>query len=434
MSLFFYEKVSAANKDAPNVLLLTLDACRPDHFGCYGYGRNTTPTLDKLAGEGVFFTQAFSQSAWTTPGILSLFTSLYPPTHAVDVRDRTLSEGVPTLPKALKETGYAVPVLHRLVDIPNYWNLGFDTANKEQFQGNEGDDLLKLLEAYKDKKFFIWYHYHGLHLPYNPLAPYDTMFQKEVAGASSPGQDSEAVLAVKNKVVIKSGSLHFNPEDKDPVIALYDGQLRQMDDFVGLLLEKMKQWNIFNNTLIVITADHGEELLEHGFVGHASTSLNAKLYEEIIHIPLILWWPGKLKHTVIDNLAQQVDVMPTILELLGLPVPQGLQGTSLLPFIKGNAAGGSRPVFCETVLGGYQSTEEMKKIRLRCIRTKRWKLIYTNTPTQTLNGKEAGGEQYELYDLEADPKEERNVMEQHPSTARELKKALFRWMETTTGK
>ena len=148
----------------PNILLFTIDACRPDHFGCYGYGRNTTPNIDKIASEGALFTHAFSQSAWTTPGMISIFTSLYPPTHGVDVKSSTLKEDVLTLPKVLKENGYVAPVLPKFVDIQNYWHLGFDVVDKEQFQGGEGEDLLKLLEAYKDQRFFIWYHYHSFHL------------------------------------------------------------------------------------------------------------------------------------------------------------------------------------------------------------------------------------------------------------------------------
>ena len=416
----------------PNILLFTIDACRPDHFGCYGYGRNTTPNIDKIASEGGLFTHAFSQSAWTTPGMISIFTSLYPPTHGVDAKDRTLKDDVLTLPRVLKRNGYAAPVLPKFVDIPNYWHLGFDVVEKERFQAEEGADLLKLLEAYKDQRFFIWYHYHGLHLPYNPQNPYDKIFQEDIF--SDISADSEAVSVVKKKSVIKNNSVNFNNTDRKTVVALYDGQVKQLDDYMGQLTEKMKKWGILDNTVIIITSDHGEELFEHGFIGHASTSLNAKLYDEIIHIPLIIWWPKKVKHRVVDELVQQIDIMPTILDMLGLPPSEGLQGYSLLPSIQGKPANNLRPVFCETILGGYQSTKEMEEIRLRCVRTKEWKLIYTNTPASDVSRGGLNEGKYELYNLSSDPNEERNIFENHPDVVKELKKKLFPWIETTTSK
>jgi len=325
-----------------------------------------------------------------------------------------------------------VPVLPKFVDIPNYWHLGFDVVDKERFSGEEREDLLKLLEAHKDQRFFIWYHYHGLHLPYNPQNPYDKIFQEDIFSGISA--DTETVSVVKKKSVIRNNSVNFNSTDRKIVVALYDGQVKQLDDYMGQLTEKMKKWGILDNTVIIITSDHGEELFEHGFVGHASTSLNAKLHDEIIHIPLIIWWPKKVKHRVVDELAQQIDIMPTILDMLGLPPSEGLQGYSLLPSIQDKSANNLRPVFCETILGGYQSTKEMEEIRLRCIRTKEWKLIYTNTPTRNVNSGGLDDGKYELYNLSSAPKEERNIFENHPEVAKELKKKLFQWIETTTSK
>ncbi|MBI2470894.1 MAG: sulfatase [Planctomycetes bacterium] len=430
--LFILESRTEAKEGLPNILLFTVDACRTDHFGCYGYGRNTTPNINKLAGEGALFTNAFSQSAWTTPGMISIFTSLYPPVHGVDAKDRTLKDDVLTLPEVLKANGYTVPVLPRFVDIQNYWHLGFDAVDKERFSGEEGEDLLKLLEAYKDRRFFIWYHYHGLHLPYNPQKPYDKIFQEDISG-SIPAE-TESIGLVKTKSVIKNGSVSFNGAEKKAVIALYDGQIRQLDDYVGQLTEKMRQWGILDDTVLVITSDHGEELFDHGFIGHASTSLNAKLYDEIIHIPLIIRWPEKVKHRIAYELVQQIDIMPTILDMLDLPIPEGLHGRSLLKTIQGKLTNDSRPVFCETILGGFQSTQEMEEVRLRCVRTKEWKLIYTNTMGSDLNNKGTNDGKYELYDMSDDTKEERNVYDNHPDIVKELKKKLFQWIETTTSK
>jgi len=415
---------SEAQNNLPNILLFTIDACRPDHFGCYDYQYDTTPHIDALARKGFLFTRAFSQSAWTTPGMISIFTSLYPHVHTVDAKGKTLDEDILTLPDILKTNGYKVPVLPRFVDIPNYWHLGFDMVSKEQFQGEErgeGEDLLKLLEAYKDQKFFIWYHYHSLHLPYNPQSPYDKMFSQHIEKSTSA--DSEAVATVKKRSVIKAGSIGFNDNDKETVIALYDGQLRVLDDYIGRLVEKMKAWNILDNTIIIITSDHGEELFEHGFIGHASTSLNAKLYDEIIHVPLIILWPKLLKPGISDELVQQIDIMPTLLEMLGIPEPSGLQGRSLFSVIRGTSGTKSHPVFSETILGGYQSTREMEEIKLQCIRTNEWKLIRTTG---------TGSDRYELYNMNKDQAEKRNVIENYPSVSNGLVKELLRWTKTAT--
>lgn len=403
-----------AMEHRPNILLFTIDACRPDHLGCYGYSKNLTPNIDSLAKEGALFINAFSQSAWTTPGMISIFTSLYPFTHKVEARGDSLDTKVVTLPEILRENGYAVPVLPRFVDIPNYRNLGFDAVEKGQFEGKEVGDLLKLLHAYKDQPFFIWYHYHGLHLPYNPPDSY----RKEIAEANGmkPEHESEGVSLIKTKSVIKHDAVVFTDEEKSLAVALYDSQLPPLDDSIGILAAKLKEWELYENTIIIITSDHGEELFEHGFVGHASTSINAKLYDEIIRIPLIILWPKKITHKRIGANVQQIDIMPTILDMLGIAKTNALEGRSLLPLMEKDQGGESPIVYCETIMGGYQSTEVLRNIRLRCIRTERWKLI-------AKNGNNV--DTYELYDLESDPQEKNNVAGKYPDIELDLKEKLF---------
>jgi len=418
-SLFIMAYICCGNlyaKDGrPNILLFTIDACRPDHFGCYGYSRKLTPNIDRLAGEGALFTNAFSQSAWTTPGMISIFTSLHPFAHKVESRGDSLDSQIPTLPEVLKENGYAVPVLPRFVDIPNYWNLGFDVLEKGKFQGKEGEDLLELLHAYKEKRpFFIWYHYHELHLPYD--SP-DLQSRGIAEGeGKKPVIESEGISLIKTKPVIKHDSVVFTGEDKSRAVALYDGQLVSLDEYVGKLIKKLKEWELYENTIIIITSDHGEELFEHGFVGHASTSLNAKLYDEMIRIPLIIVWPKKISHKRIDAYAQQIDIMPTILDILDIPTNTQPEGRSLLPLIEDDQSDWSATIYCETIMGGYQSTEELRNIRLRCIRTEEWKLIAKNSNEF---------DRYELYNLINDPGEKENVIGKYPDIAIGLKEKLF---------
>ncbi|MDP6775942.1 MAG: sulfatase-like hydrolase/transferase, partial [Candidatus Latescibacteria bacterium] len=162
----------------PNVLLITVDTFRPDHIGVYGYGRNTTPALDRLAEDGVVFTDAISSSSWTTPGLLSGLTGLWAPTHGVDVRGKALRKGTPTMATLLREAGYAAPDILYLSSLPNFQNLGLTATypERDRYLPSGDEVLFKALEAYQDSTFFLYYHYRNLHLPYNPTPPYDRMF------------------------------------------------------------------------------------------------------------------------------------------------------------------------------------------------------------------------------------------------------------------
>ena len=152
----------------PNILLVTVDTFRPDHLGYYGYPLDTSPHLDTLSSEGVFFKQAFSSSGWTTPGLISILTSLYAPTHGVDIRGRSLAPQVETLVDALRGAGYRVPDLFFLTEIPNFANLGFEAYAKRDQLIHDGDEILfHWLEQESDPEqpFFLYYHYRDLHLP-----------------------------------------------------------------------------------------------------------------------------------------------------------------------------------------------------------------------------------------------------------------------------
>ena len=414
---------AARASERPNIVLITVDALRPDHLGCYGYERETSPALDAIAEEGVVFTQAISSSAWTSPGVLSLLTSLHVPTHGVDIRGKTLDPKVVTLPDLLVANGYVAPDLTYLTSIPNFLNLGFQPYPGKIRDAALGDEILmRWLREHREEPFFVYYHYRDVHLPYDPSAPYDRMFTPE--GYDRPGFVREKVRIVREEVTIPAGSVGFDVGDRDWVRGLYDGAVREMDDtFLRPLLRTLEEIGLRDNTLLIVTADHGEELLDHGFVGHASTSLSSTLYDELIRIPLIMYWPKRLPSGLrIENQVQILDVMPTVLDLLGIPAPEGGQGRSLVPLIRGDAVEAERPAFCETSPGGYQSTPELFEIRVRCVRTPSWKLLYTHAPQ---------GHTYRLYDLLADPEEKRDAGPDHPDLMADLKATLHRWIVHT---
>ena len=411
----------ALGRDLPNVLLITVDTFRHDRLSCAGYGRETTPNLDRIASEGVLFTQAISSSSWTTPGLMSVLTGLYAPTHGVDARDRSLRPDAPTLPRLLKPLGYASPDICYLTVIPNFAGLGFDAYARRDSLLTSGDEVLfRCLEDYRGQRFFIYYHYRDLHLPYNPAPPYDRLFAPE--GFDPAKLPDVKRRAVTEDVMIPFGHVTFEEGDREWITGLYDGEVRQMDErFFGRLEETLVRLGLKERTLLIVTADHGEELLDHGFVGHASTSLKGTSYDEVIRIPLILRYPGGLAGgRQVTEQVQNIDVAPTVLDLLRAEAPEALQGQSLLPLIRGEAGWRERPAFCETTPGGYQAPPEMLKTRVRSMRTPEWKFIRTTGPS---------GDEVELYHLKEDPGERRSVVAEYPDVAREMRAELERWVE-----
>ncbi len=375
---------------AQNVLLFTIDSCRADRFGCYGYTRKTTPNIDAWAKTGTLFRNAYSTSAWTAPGLLSILTGLYPPTHDVNNRDHMGSPDLLTLIKIFKERGYQVPNLNFFSFAPYYNNVGLSSVEHKYFGPNSGDELVSWLEKNaglpKGKPMFVWYHTTLLHQPYNPAST-DLPAPKEEL------QKSPGIRAVMTGAIVSKGSTQFKPEDRAILDSLYNAELRRIDRFFGRILDVLKQKMLLKKTLVILTADHGEELLDHGFVGHASTSLNAKLYEELVRIPLVLSWSGKIESNQrVLRRVNQTDVFPIILELLEIKVSDYVQGRNLFS----NPA--ERPIFFESVIAGNQTTKEKEGIWVRAILKDDYKYISTG----------------ELYNLRTDPGETQNLVKAKP--------------------
>lgn len=435
--LFVLSPLAHANDNKPdlNVILLTADTFRPDHLGFSGYHRDTTPFLDSIAKKGVVFENTIGSASWTSPGLISIITGLYPHVHGVDARSRSLLPNTNTLFKVFKENGYRVPNLSYLTVIPNFSGLGMETpenANRGSNNGLYENELVSWLKQYskqgkergqKDKKysnFMTWYHYRKLHLPY-------TSSLIEDKSVSSP-----AIKKIKKQSVIPYKTVEFSDADRKKTNELYDNQLADFDAFVKNIYEELVRLKLDKNTLIVISADHGEELFEHGFVGHASTMIHATMYDEVIKVPLVFHLPSRLKQGVtVKKQVRQIDIMPTILDIAGLPIPNSIQGVSLLPVINGkdtfDDVAVDRPsekyAISEAVIGGYQTPIEDQYKKIYAIRSTEWKLI-----KEIIEGKE----RYQLYDLKSDPKEKVNLVDKKPEKVSELKKQLedaYRKME-----
>jgi len=406
-----------------NIFLISVDCLRPDHLGCYGYGRPTSPTLDGLAQEGVKFTQTISVAPWTSPSLISLLTSFYPLVHGVDGRAKYLPQGIPTPIKILKRSGYLVPGISYIHTVLNYQNLGFDVV-KEPTQHEEKNEEIRInewLEKNYRQKFFFWHHFYTPHLPYNPLPKYRKLFINQNEELS---EDLKHKLElIRTQPVIREGMVDFKKEDIPYIISLYDAEIRQLDDQVESIINKLKELGILYKTILIITADHGEEFLEHENIGHASTTLAASLYDECIRIPLIFWNPRVLPQgKTIYRQIQNIDIMPTIFSLLNLEMDIPVDGKSLLPLIQNRQSGPLRKyAFSDTTPGGFQSTEEQEKGRIRSIRTKDWKLIHYYTP---------GKEYYLLFNLKKDSLEGKNVFKKQQQIVQNLIFQLRKWTFT----
>ena len=382
--------VSAATQPTPpNIILIIIDTLRSDHLGCYGYRRSTSPAMDAIAAEGVRFDQAISAASWTTPAVMSMFTSLPSSLHQAVLGSTALPEGMTTLAAELKKGGYqtAAIVVNPYTSSKFGFNRGFDLYddNSIQLAAGLGDlDLynnsvsdkvtqyaVKWLKSSRrsDRPFFLHVFYFDPHYDYMPPSPYDGMFtDPDYCG----GQDGSKITTLEGKPLSNA--------DKEQILGLYDGEIRFTDDLIKVLIDTLRNMNLLTNTLLVITADHGDEFWEHDGVGHGRT-----LYDELLRVPLIIHWPNEIKpKQVVTRQVSLIDLMPTILDMVGLPIPSQCRGQSLVSLFKSSSSRTftERPVFAETE----------SKISLKCIRTPSQKLIeYIKDKT------------FEAYDMDNDP-------------------------------
>ena len=422
-----------------NVFWILEDALRPSHMGCYGYPKNTTPNCDRLAREGVVFEAAMATATHTLPPIISMLTGQTTATHGIvncerfaKWRDEGLWEGVTTPLHTLAANGY-------LIDgewVSRWAQLGFtrDTAS---------DDIEGYFERNRDKKWFFYAEPYPTHLPYDPPDEYLRMFLDE--GYTPSEGTLERMRVVRNFLIVHPSGLvskfeageedpipddecddahkrtaamvDLLSEDKSLVHALYDGEVRVFDDLVGRWIDKLEELGILDDSLVIVTADHGEELMERGYVGHSSCNLMGTLYDEALRVPLIMRYPRRLPQgQVIANQVSHIDIMPTIFELVELPPPENADGVSLLPLIAGEVEHFREEAYAETTPAGWQALKNDDR-EIWCVRTARWKLILNANAAKTTRV-------YELYDLERDPDETDNIFSATHATAQKLMSKL----------
>lgn len=384
-----------------NVLLITVDTLRADHMGCYNYPLETSPFMDKMAGEGTLFTQCYAPVPITLPSHCSIMTGTYPLHHGVrdNARYQRLDESNRTLAEVLLERGFQTAavvsafVLDKRFGISQGFDFYDDTLDepygqmspgvpppqdsearllwerqRSRFQQRAEKTTLKALSwvAQRDPEspFFLWVHYFDPHDPYLPPESFRTLFP---------------------------------PQGKDPVsycISGYDGEIRYTDEQIQKLLEGVDQEGILAQTLVVLTSDHGEGLGDHKEQGKPIIDHGNNLYIEALRVPLLFRCPYRVpKRKAIHSRVSLLDIAPTILSFLGFTAPEVIQGRDLWPLILGEGELADRDLFFETLLPEIRNMGS----RQEGLQDDQWKFILH------------GGGHTELYNITRDPLERENL-------------------------
>lgn len=305
-----------------DVLLVSADSLRTDRLRPWNpEAAVPTPHLEELAAGGVTYVNAWASSPWTAPSMVSVFTGLYPPSHGVAYRDDTTPRELPTLPRLLAHRGYRLGNFSFFSQISYFRNLGLGEPVPGLTHGTVAEVFgAWLAEVPPEEPFFAWVHLLETHLPYG-ASGYEAM-EVKVPGTSG-------LEAAQRAATLPVGSAELAPGDREALLRLYDEDVAAMDEALGRVLAALEASDRRQRTLVVFVADHGEELLEHGWIGHASTAVEAKLVPEILHIPVVIAGPGVPEGQIRHLTARQVDILPTLGELLGLPLPEALDGSPL---------------------------------------------------------------------------------------------------------
>jgi arylsulfatase A-like enzyme len=408
-----------------NILFITYESMNTKHLQAYGYDKMTSGPTAKLAQDGVKFERCISASCWTSENVNSLFTGMSSLMHGVVTRNKHMPPEWYTPFEMLRDAGYTIPRMQGYQADINYSHLGF-TTDVNPVPGPElvakadrgPKDLLQplvWLENNKDKPFFLWYHVLNTHLPYDPEPWAKAQFWSDDLIVNE--QSRERVEYVRNNGVCVWGSVDFVPEEDAPAIrALYDGELRRAENMLLKLWRKIDALELTDKTLIVFCADHGEELLEHGFIGHASTAKRAQMFDEIIHVPLVFYLPGVIpKGVSVSEQVRTIDIMPTIFDLLGVEIPPYMQGRSLMPMITQTNREERTAIVSSSYAGYKEDDPDNITHYMRGVRTKDWKLI---------KDIDQGVESFSLYDLANDPGEKSDVAGAFPERVAELRGQL----------
>jgi arylsulfatase A-like enzyme len=445
------QKQNVASKNAdpsrPNVILIVMDTVRADHLSVYGYERDTTPNLKKFSKKATVYTNAIAPSDMTLSTHASIFTGLYASKHRAHLAPPTNDLGRPlanrfdTLAEILSEKGFStMAVVANHAYVSEFFGLAqgfqhYDQRSPVTLLGKPHSffiaEGIKDIAAYfssphhyqrayrnaedinsevfyclnnsskQSQPFFLFINYMDAHWPYIPPAPFDELYPGKDLNFQTPHYTalSEEVMRLERKVTDK---------EYKHMVSQYDGAIAYVDHNMGELFKKLKEVGFYENSLIIITSDHGEAFGERNLVGHI-----VSVYQDQVHVPLLVKYPNASKKVIINDTVNIIDLMPTVLEVVGYPIPQDIDGASLL---KPNGRK-QRYVMAESFPGGwlFNLHPRFKRVE-RAIFSGTFKFI------NSTNGKR------ELYDFSVDPKERINLYESGHELVLELERRFSQWL------
>lgn len=459
-------------KQKPNVILIVMDTARADHLSCYGYSRKTTPNIDKIARQGVLFENAFSTAPWTPPSHASIFTGKYPSHHKTFGRNVQFKNQDTSLAQILSSNGYrCIGVTSSpLLGLGSGFETGFHEyveMSDEHFLSNLSSarlwtkDIIRTIIFGPDKSsykvtelvkgllkkhcrerapFFLFVNYLGCHVPYDPPRPFKGRFcdnfnesrlyikefflKKMLRRTSETVSDQDLdiqrlqwIASGKGGVLFSMKKSFVSEKEWEIVKLWYDGEIAYLDFLIGDLVDFLRDSDLFDNTLMIITSDHGENFGEHGLAGHALC-----VYDSVLHVPLIVSFPSLIiEEKRIRNLVSIVDIFPTILDVAGVKFGEKISGKSLLPFeerkMHGFICAEYAGLHFMHAFGTRTGSLELDRIDkgCKCIRNPVYKYIITKDPSS---------EKEELFNVLRDPFEQVNVIAEYPDEAQHLKEQL----------
>jgi arylsulfatase A-like enzyme len=412
-----------------NVLVLVPDTIRGDHLSVNGYPKPTSPALEALAREGVNFTRAITVAPRTWQSFASILTGVNPPRHGVRfLFDRPIVDGTPILAAALEDAGYETAAFDGGMFLEE---MTSGSAFDHYFSKSGVDeDVMRKLQDWisldREEPFLAFVKTKGGHWPYRGtrwLSPedscegHDHQFNSGNYGIRRIGEqsgfrveDAEAWRGLVWALDPDERSLHHR-------VAHYDAAVRETDELIGKLIEQMRATGLLEETIVVVTSDHGESFGEHGYLQHGP-----RVDEPVMHVPLLIYLPKQHPDfnpgRRVDALVSVIDIMPTILDAAGISIPEGIEGVSLLESIRGDLPA-PRWAYGESgrSFSGIDPERHLPGVagKHRMVRTAEWKLIHIPT---------AEGSKDWLFDLRADPAEQVDVAEQNPEKVAELRARL----------